>query len=315
MNKIYKVIWSKVKGAYIVVSELAKGYTRAKNKRSAKLGNLAASLLSAMLVAGSILTFPINVYAGQGIEEVPEGNGTYIIGGIGNSMTLFRYFDEETGKYFYVQDDSVEEDGNGGYIYKPWNSDITYSTADSTLEKFKTSYFSNILAGQDNLMGHGSASSIVAGMDNMLTGSYNVIVGGWANTIDNDERNTSSESVIVGGTSNIINGENSAIIGGGWNAILNKSSNPGVIIGAEDALSNAEYLGNGGTVIIGGVNGYAGANNAISVAGGYAAQGIAIGKYASNKELLLIPGAVHTDLYDNMDVIPFDKIEEFFRKM
>lgn len=33
-----------------------------------------------------------------------------------------------------------------------------------------------------------------------------------------------------------------------------------------------------------------------------------------NKELLLIPGAVHTDLYDNLDVIPFDRIEAFFRK-
>lgn len=32
-----------------------------------------------------------------------------------------------------------------------------------------------------------------------------------------------------------------------------------------------------------------------------------------NKELLLIPGAVHTDLYDNVDVIPFDKIDNFFR--
>ena len=33
----------------------------------------------------------------------------------------------------------------------------------------------------------------------------------------------------------------------------------------------------------------------------------------SNKELLLIPDAVHTDLYDRMDVIPFDKMAEFFR--
>jgi len=31
-----------------------------------------------------------------------------------------------------------------------------------------------------------------------------------------------------------------------------------------------------------------------------------------NKELLIIPGAVHTDLYDRTDVIPFDKIERFF---
>ena len=35
--------------------------------------------------------------------------------------------------------------------------------------------------------------------------------------------------------------------------------------------------------------------------------------YTDNKELLIIPGAVHTDLYDRKDVIPFDKIELFFR--
>lgn len=33
-----------------------------------------------------------------------------------------------------------------------------------------------------------------------------------------------------------------------------------------------------------------------------------------NKELIIIPGAVHTDLYDNMEKIPFDKIETFFRE-
>ena len=37
-------------------------------------------------------------------------------------------------------------------------------------------------------------------------------------------------------------------------------------------------------------------------------------KYADNKELLIIPGASHTDLYDGggKDAIPFDKIEAFF---
>ena len=33
-----------------------------------------------------------------------------------------------------------------------------------------------------------------------------------------------------------------------------------------------------------------------------------------NKELLLIPGAVHTDLYDRANIIPFEKIAAFFRK-
>ena len=31
-----------------------------------------------------------------------------------------------------------------------------------------------------------------------------------------------------------------------------------------------------------------------------------------NKELLIIPGANHTDLYDNLSIIPFDKMEAFF---
>ena len=33
-----------------------------------------------------------------------------------------------------------------------------------------------------------------------------------------------------------------------------------------------------------------------------------------NKELMIIPGAVHTDLYDRKDIIPFAKIEKFFEE-
>lgn len=33
----------------------------------------------------------------------------------------------------------------------------------------------------------------------------------------------------------------------------------------------------------------------------------------NNKELYIIPGASHVDLYDNMEKIPFDKIEKFFK--
>lgn len=34
--------------------------------------------------------------------------------------------------------------------------------------------------------------------------------------------------------------------------------------------------------------------------------------YAENKELLILPGAVHTDLYEQKEIIPFDKIQQFF---
>ncbi len=32
------------------------------------------------------------------------------------------------------------------------------------------------------------------------------------------------------------------------------------------------------------------------------------------KELLIVPGARHIDLYDRVDMIPFDKLENFFNK-
>ena len=43
------------------------------------------------------------------------------------------------------------------------------------------------------------------------------------------------------------------------------------------------------------------------------AQMMAGNPHPENKELLIIPGAVHTDLYDRVDIIPFQKIAAFFR--
>ncbi|HFP5762488.1 TPA: alpha/beta hydrolase, partial [Enterococcus faecium] len=33
-----------------------------------------------------------------------------------------------------------------------------------------------------------------------------------------------------------------------------------------------------------------------------------------NKELMIIPGASHTDLYDQTDIIPFEKMATFFEE-
>lgn len=32
------------------------------------------------------------------------------------------------------------------------------------------------------------------------------------------------------------------------------------------------------------------------------------------KELVIVPNATHVDLYDQMDKIPFDKFDEFFKE-
>lgn len=60
--------------------------------------------------------------------------------------------------------------------------------------------------------------------------------------------------------------------------------------------------------------------NAVMVLHGDKAHSFYMGKTAyskltgDNKELLVMPGANHTDLYDRLDKIPFDRLAEFFNK-
>lgn len=55
MNKIYKVIWSKVKNQYVVVSELA--HSNGKQSRTAKRS--LRSRIAALVVCGAIAAFGV----------------------------------------------------------------------------------------------------------------------------------------------------------------------------------------------------------------------------------------------------------------
>ena len=69
MNKIYKVVWSKVKNCYVVVSEVAKNVITG-GVKSAKVGSSVAS----GLVMGALLAVPF--VFGSGV--VPAEPATYI---------------------------------------------------------------------------------------------------------------------------------------------------------------------------------------------------------------------------------------------
>lgn len=55
MNKIYKVIWSKVKHQYVVVSELA--HSNGKQSRTAKRS--LRSRIAALVVSGAVAAFGV----------------------------------------------------------------------------------------------------------------------------------------------------------------------------------------------------------------------------------------------------------------
>ena len=80
MNKIYKVVWSKVKNCYVVVSEIAKNVISGSVK-SAKVG---ASPVAKGIVLGALMTFVItgNVWAEENsssydsVYGIEIGNGS-----------------------------------------------------------------------------------------------------------------------------------------------------------------------------------------------------------------------------------------------
>ena len=73
MNRIYRVIWSQVRGAYVVVSEIAKSHTRGSKSfvsNSAK-ASVKVGLAAMVLTCGSGLVS--NVQAGdKGFSVNPE---------------------------------------------------------------------------------------------------------------------------------------------------------------------------------------------------------------------------------------------------
>ncbi|WP_304051906.1 ESPR domain-containing protein, partial [Megamonas hypermegale] len=80
MNKIYKVIWSKVKHQYVVVSELAhsNGKQNSKSERTTVSGSLRA-LAAALVVSGSLLAMPYTASAAEGDVYYQLQNGDEVI--------------------------------------------------------------------------------------------------------------------------------------------------------------------------------------------------------------------------------------------
>lgn len=52
MNKIYRVIWSRAKNCYVVVSEIANSRTKSSGRRAVKRTALAALILAGLCLQG-----------------------------------------------------------------------------------------------------------------------------------------------------------------------------------------------------------------------------------------------------------------------
>lgn len=89
MNKIYKVVWSKVRNAYVVVSEIAKSHSRSKSQAGTKVVNslLTIAVVTSFAVGGTLLN-PMSVDAANVTAgTVRNGNGNTLAVGSGSTAS------------------------------------------------------------------------------------------------------------------------------------------------------------------------------------------------------------------------------------
>lgn len=191
MNHIYKVIWSRVRHCYVVVSELAKRAGKEKSTCLSAAGKTAAALgLGAVLLMGSPCS------------EAFAATGGQVIGGGGSDSGDTS---QATG-----QDASV----SGGFVN---HAEGKYSSVSGGSKNHATGENSSISGGGDGIAS-GLNSSISGGKQNKATGEFSSVSGG-----DQNEA-AGNQSTISGGTANKTTGDWSTIVGGAYNLASGNSS-------------------------------------------------------------------------------------------
>ena len=203
LNHIYKVIWSKTKNAWVVVSEIAKrdGKSTVKSVVTRRISSgIAISLFSAFL------TSPLTVMA----------NPSYVVG----------YLNQYTGTGAINNSNIVV--GNSNRYNGEYNTLIGTVNQDGTPENSGQAGFKSTLIGYGN--GTESKFSTLLGNDNIIKGlAYESIAIGTNNRID---ANT-GQSIVIGSNASVSGNRGIAI---GWRTRVSDAD--GLAIG-NDAV--AEY--------------------------------------------------------------------------
>jgi hypothetical protein len=105
MNKIYKVVWSKAKQCYVVISELAKCQTKGCGARSVRMAAVSMGVAAALLggVCGSIAEATIAPVSGGGSIAYVQTDyrGMYTFQADTKTFTVDEAATSDTKKYAY----------------------------------------------------------------------------------------------------------------------------------------------------------------------------------------------------------------------
>ncbi|WP_304066516.1 ESPR domain-containing protein [Megamonas hypermegale] len=245
MNKIYKVIWSKVKHQYVVVSELA--HSNGKQSRTAKRS--LRSRIAALVVCGAVAAFgmygalPVQqVFAATGAETTA---GQYIAVAVDPDANNDKYWDNTTNRWVnYGEGDTYEyADANGNlhtYNFQTVNGK-SYWVRDGYTITIKEDTRFEIKDEQDNLVAP-EGNYIIDSNKSDTADSEGLISSSAVVVSDNQNRQTISGALkdvdpgIYGGAVNSGGTEVSSRFfnyyindnGAGWKDVGNKSSLEGM---------------------------------------------------------------------------------------
>lgn len=228
MNKVFKVIWSEARNAYVVVSEMAKSH----GTKSCSTKKLLAMLIAtgvmtcasmAPAMAATNVDSNANVTVKKGATVTVAENATVTVGD--NAIAL--------GKGAYAVKNSIAI-GNGAYTQDgTWTSGQSVALGNGAVTGAKsTSIGSNAVGGREGTItiganaNNGSLYATVIGTDSKVnymtrnSGAAATIVGA-KSEIKNDNKSYSGVANGIFGSANTIENSNGVTIQGSGNTVTN----------------------------------------------------------------------------------------------
>ena len=233
LNHIYKVVWSKTKGCYVVVSELAKRVGR--NKAKAIVISSAAMAMAISPVVTSTVG-AVNPSGTGGDEAVAWGNNSTANGvsaAIGNGA-------KATG---------------GDSFAVLWNAKATGNTSMAIGNRTTASGDNSIALGSSDTTASGE-SAVAIGKESKAQGGSSVALGEGANAVNNRSVAIGKGATIANGDDTIAIGSNSQARGNGGivigkNSKITDGAADGAVVIGQDAFSEGSGYGNRPNTVVG----------------------------------------------------------------
>ena len=165
MNKVYKLVWSKVQNCYVVVSEIARSHTKAGGNGGVHTGMLSV-LIGLSLLGGSVQAAATIDDGAAHIKVDSSLHGTAIADGNSIALGEGAAVKNSSGNSVAIGPFTIVEGGESIAIGSAWET-----RADRGNEDYRNGNIPRTTVKGSNSMAIGNAETVVAGDNNIAIGA------------------------------------------------------------------------------------------------------------------------------------------------